>query len=543
MHTKISQRGFVGLELLVFTGLLMGSIIISVLTVRNSSSVVDTRTQAACAANEIFCGGCINGCRTNTKTCNTWINQECNTNTECAGNGVSFGNRKCCPGLVPCFNGRCGTSCNAPVTNAPQAPSASGQSSPAPTPTRCPAGYQCFTNDDITSINLQVFRTYNPCRENQQCARARIIPTATPTKSIVQASRDQKKIECENQKMCVSITDPARCISVGSEDFLNRVKVECYVYGADLVWKPKNSEPSPTIIPDPTRQPTSTPNPTNSPMPRPSIPPTVTPSIRPNPTSSKPISIDPAALGDLNRPFFVTPTIQTIVSPSRVHSPTPRTSLPVIPTVTRTPDPNTIQLYQQVFQNIVNTAKTFINVLTRTTPPTPSSIIQQTQSNSEQTQTFGTVMQQPIAAPVLQHESQANNIDFASLTLDNKFNVEVIEGENSSLNLYAECNTDPSCVAIINGDYFESDGTLNGPSNINGVWRSRQTNDSQSHTVVINNTGSAEIVNYCDARNSKNNCIANGNLIGTQPTALTQRTDVVAAFSGYPLIMEKGSFV
>ncbi|MCL4208495.1 hypothetical protein KJZ63_02580 [Patescibacteria group bacterium] len=70
---------------------------------------------SACAGDEIYCGGCIAGCRKATQTCNRWIDQECAV-TGCGGNGTRPGvGEKCCEGLMMCTNGRCDPTCSANI--------------------------------------------------------------------------------------------------------------------------------------------------------------------------------------------------------------------------------------------------------------------------------------------------------------------------------------------------------------------------------------------------------------------------------------------
>ncbi len=86
----------------------VGAVLV-VQTLNSDNNAPDSAGAAEC----LYCGGCLQGqCITDwSKSCNTRIEQECNTSTECAGNGVSAGSRSCCAGLVKCDNGRCGTSC------------------------------------------------------------------------------------------------------------------------------------------------------------------------------------------------------------------------------------------------------------------------------------------------------------------------------------------------------------------------------------------------------------------------------------------------
>jgi hypothetical protein len=75
------------------------------------SSSSQTGNASTCAADEIFCGGCIAGCKKATQTCNNWIDQECKVQG-CGGNGVfPAPGEQCCSGLQQCANGRCGASC------------------------------------------------------------------------------------------------------------------------------------------------------------------------------------------------------------------------------------------------------------------------------------------------------------------------------------------------------------------------------------------------------------------------------------------------
>lgn len=149
----------------------------------------------------------------------------------------------------------------------------------------------------------------------------------------------------------------------------------------------------------------------------------------------------------------------------------------------------------------------------------------------------------PQQASVIQQRSRNNSISYAALQVEDGMNIETVEQEQTPINLYQECIDDSSCLAIVNGDFFESDGRLNGPSFVNGEWNIRQTNQAQSHTLVVDDQGKADIVNYCEARNSSG-CVVNGYLQSNlKPTALTSIQNVTTAFSGYPLVMEDGIYV
>jgi hypothetical protein len=76
-----------------------------------STGVASNESTAACGGGEIFCGGCINGCRPANATCNNQIDSECKQ-TGCGGNGTNPGaGESCCSGLQQCANGRCAPSC------------------------------------------------------------------------------------------------------------------------------------------------------------------------------------------------------------------------------------------------------------------------------------------------------------------------------------------------------------------------------------------------------------------------------------------------
>lgn len=351
-----NRSGFIGLDVIVFAGVLIGSIVIGVTTIQNRNSIADTRSQAACASNEIFCGGCINGCRRNTQTCNRWIDQECNTSTECAGNGVVRGDRQCCPGLIPCNNGRCGTTCEAPSTPIPTqravcnatlrnecaqdnkvcviednrptcvsrtpTPLSSArqyQATATPTPPNCPDTYQCMEFSDITGFGLQTFNQYTPCPTGQRCARSRVVPSPTPIliNNTDQNTRYQKETECARKGQCVSISEPVRCIPIGGRDTMFGANVECYARDNLRLWEPVREQVRPTeqpiIIQRPVASPTPTPTPTttiivviprNTSTPTPSI--TRAPVLRTTSTPSPSPSITPVIV---RRPTVIsTPT-------------------------------------------------------------------------------------------------------------------------------------------------------------------------------------------------------------------------------------------
>lgn len=70
----------------------------------------DVRQQAAgsCAYNEIYCGGCINACRRNTKTCNSWITAECASGTTgTSGSGTTGGTTGTTGGTCASKKGQC----------------------------------------------------------------------------------------------------------------------------------------------------------------------------------------------------------------------------------------------------------------------------------------------------------------------------------------------------------------------------------------------------------------------------------------------------
>ncbi len=737
MKSLPNRLGFIGLDVIIFAGVLIGSIVIGVTTVQNRNSVADTRSQAACASNEIFCGGCINGCRRNTQTCNRWIDQECNTSTECAGNGVSYGNRECCPGLIKCTkNGRCGTTCEAPstpiptqVTSAPsRAPTQSRQPTAiptrvsdrcpntyqcmtfddisafglqvytannpcpsgqrcararvvaSPTPTRvsgsCPNTYQCMTFDDISAFGLQVYTANNPCPSGQRCARARVVASPTPTRvsgscpntyqcmtfddisalglqvytvnnpcpsgqrcararvaaSPTPPSRDnssqntryQMEIECARLGQCVSISEPPRCIPIGGRDLMFGVNVECYAREKLRLWEPVRERVRPTeppviiqspiatpiptstiivVVPRNTSTPTAsttrapdvprstsapirTPRNTSTPTPSPTITPVII--LRPSFTNTpSPGSVDPAALGNITCSdnsiaqvcngktsgilfeFAPDRCARCILGPNNNCTVdtyprstaecanllnqldreaqqnqnntfnTPEESIQNQPSQSNTPNVLVLQV-QDVIQRVSSFVTTMIQTFnlpqsneTQTREDSGSQIPQQSQRSA----------MRPQQASVLQQRSRNNSISFAALKVEDGMNIETVEQEQTPINLYQECSDDSDCLAIVNGDFFEADGRLNGPSFVNGEWNIRQVNQAQSHTLVVDNQGKADIVNYCEARNSSS-CVVNGYLQpNRQPTALTSIPNVTTAFSGYPLILEDGVYV
>jgi hypothetical protein len=80
--------------------------------VSESSQNSSNNNPTACTNGQIYCGGCIQGCRAPTQTCNTWIDQECAVQG-CGGRGVFPGSgEQCCSGLQQCANGRCDTACS-----------------------------------------------------------------------------------------------------------------------------------------------------------------------------------------------------------------------------------------------------------------------------------------------------------------------------------------------------------------------------------------------------------------------------------------------
>lgn len=89
------------------------------------SGTTPTSGSTQCPTGQIFCGGCIAGCKPATKTCNQWIDSPISEggcrdpNAGCAGDGVlPAAGQSCCTGFTQCTNGRCARSCTPTCLNA-----------------------------------------------------------------------------------------------------------------------------------------------------------------------------------------------------------------------------------------------------------------------------------------------------------------------------------------------------------------------------------------------------------------------------------------
>ncbi len=89
-----------------------------------------------CPSGQVFCGDCINGCRSNSQTCNSWISQECGGGGGDPGGGGGGGCPACFSGIANCGvvgrpsgSGSCGAGeiCCGDITCNPS----------------CPGGAQC----------------------------------------------------------------------------------------------------------------------------------------------------------------------------------------------------------------------------------------------------------------------------------------------------------------------------------------------------------------------------------------------------------------
>jgi hypothetical protein len=152
-----------------------------------TSAPQPTAPPSGCPFGQIPCGGCIQGCRANTQTCNTWIDQECQQQG-CAGDGVFAGTQQCCSGLQLCGNGRCGTTCVAPPAL-----------TPVPSTCQSVSGQVCRNSCNMEELSVGGIGS---CLPGQVCCKFESTQTATPTLPRIQSCRNSgnSAINCDGKK-------------------------------------------------------------------------------------------------------------------------------------------------------------------------------------------------------------------------------------------------------------------------------------------------------------------------------------------------------